>query len=81
MPRKKPPVKVWPTLDDLPPLCTLPQVAALFHRSPHWCHDHLDRDAAVLRLPDGRVLDVHRQGRGWVAWRADLADLVREEVA
>jgi hypothetical protein len=24
---------------------------------------------------------VHREGRGWVAWRADLADLVREEVA
>ncbi len=78
--KKKAPVKVWPSLDDLPPEVSLPMVAAFFRRHPSWAHKQLDRGRAVLVVGD-KVLDVHRVGREWRAWRADLAELVGEKVA
>jgi hypothetical protein len=71
-------VKRRPKLEDLPPLLSLPQVAAFLGRSPMWCHDNLDREACVLRVGGGRVLPLFRQGREWRAWRTDLAALFGE---
>ena len=67
-----------PKIADLPPVLTLPQVAAFFGNSPHWCHDNLDREACRIDVGGGKALKVWRRGRVWRAWRADLADLFPE---
>lgn len=67
-----------PTLADLPPLLSLPQVAAFLGKSRWWAAQRIDEPRGVLVLGGGRELPVWREQREWRAWKADLADVVGE---
>ena len=67
----------------MPALVTVPQIAAVLGVSQSFVLDHLaDRSGRETRLVvAGRELRVFRHGKGWCAWRAELADFVGEAVA
>lgn len=69
-----------PQLADLPPLLSLPQVAAYLGKSRWWASQRVDDQRNVLVLGGGRELPLWREQREWRAWRADLADLFRETI-
>lgn len=72
-----------PKLEDLPALVTVPQIAAQLGQSQSFVLAHLeDRSGRETFLSvAGRRLKVHRHGKGWCAWRVDLAEFVGDKVA
>lgn len=78
--KKAPTVPPRPRLEDLPPLLSLPQVAAYLGRSRWWASQRVDDDREVLVLGGGREVRLFREQQQWRCWRVELADAMGEAV-
>lgn len=79
---RKSEVKRRPKLDELDYLVGLPVLATFFGIGESTARAAIvGRDGGFVLVVADKGLPVHRQGRRWVAWRADLLELLGEKVA
>lgn len=65
--------------DELPPLMTLPQVAAYLGKSRWWVAQRVNAEREVVELGGGKELPVFREASQWRCWRATLGDVFGEQ--
>lgn len=79
---RKSEAKPRPKLDELDYLVGLPVLASFLGVSESTARAAIvERDGGFVLPVASKELRVHRQGRRWVAWRADLLVLIGEKVA
>lgn len=82
MARKSEAKAARPKLKDLDYLVGLPVVASFLSMAESTARAAIvERDGGFVLPVAGKELPVHRQGRRWCAWRADLAEMIGERVA